>query len=393
MRMKSRRGAFVVITGVLFIMMVGFGAVAVDFSRMWTLKNELQTSADAAATAGAIQLAGTHVTTGNAPADSARAYATRNPAMARNVVVDSVELGHWNHNTRTFTPGGTPTDAIHVVVANPMQGLLMTLFGVTPPRIRARATGWAGAPVATSGCQKPWAIPYENLMYAINAYRGIANTTANMNRAFDQVADIAALQAMTQAQRTFDLKIAQNNNNNNGQINQTAATTTSMPGNYQAVRLGKWWDYATQSIANPPPGQGGNDYLNNITGANGCYTLSVGDSLETETGNKVGPTLNGMEPAVCTTIVNSGPNEGDCLNSAGTVGVDIKASFFRCGTGCSGQAHVGIELLGSFTLTKVYPNNSGGHEKSEIAGIFVPIQSSGPVGGGSTTLQRPILVQ
>lgn len=392
MRLRNRRGAFSIMIAVGFFFLITVGAIAIDFSRLWTLKNELQTAADAGALAGAIQLFPARYAGAQGVIDSATVYTQRNPSMGRVPGVDSIILGNWNQSTRSFTAAGTPQNAVRVVAGYNMSGMIMSAFGVPAPRMRARATGWAEAPVATTGCIKPWAIPYEHLMFAINNYRGIPNTNANLNRAFDQVNDIAALNAMSAAQRTFTLKLG------SGTITQAGATNTTMPGNFQAVQLPKLWDDATQTYPTPRPQSGANVYRDNITGAT-CYGLSVGDSLGTETGNMVGPTLQGADPGVCKGgIVQNGPNIGDCISApGGPVGVDVKTAFFACGSGCNGRTTVGVKLIGSFTLMKVYPKGDTGknplYEKSQIVGIFTPIQDSGPVGGGSTTLQKPILAQ
>ena len=57
-----------------------------------------------------------------------------------------------------------------------------------------------------------------------------------------------------------------------------------------------------------------------------------------------------------------------------------------------------MNLLGLFTLEKVYPNGDTGPspqwDKAQIVGVFNPTSDSGPVGGaGSTTLTRIILVK
>lgn len=396
-RLKARRGAIVVIVGVMIVALMAITALSLDFSRMWSLRNELQTSADAAALAGAIQLIAPRNTA--AAMDSARAYAARNLAMQGAAVVDSITVGDWDDSTATYVPGVNPPDAIHIVVSRQSTGLLMAMLGVPLPRIRARATGWAEAPVATSGCIKPWAIPYVTLMSRINTYRGLPNTTANLTRPFDQTADMAALQAMSTADRTFSLKLG------SGVINDSLPTSSTLPGNYQAVQMPKYWDAATQTYPSPGPVSGANEYRNLVSGST-CNGLSVGDSLLTQPGNMVGPTLQGAQvqgtpPAgICHTIVNTPGNlatHGNCLDANGNVGVDVKAAFYLCSTGCSGQSKVGVTLLGSFTLTKVYPTNAGGqnpaYDRAQIEGIFTPIQDMGPVGGGSTTLQRPILVR
>ena len=111
-----------------------------DTSRMLSLRNELQFSADAGAHAGAIQLMEP-----NDPmytADTAMAYSTRYLAMQGVVRVDSVELGGWDDFARIFVPGLTPFNAVRVVVSQRPSGLLVSYFGVNSPRVRARAIGW-----------------------------------------------------------------------------------------------------------------------------------------------------------------------------------------------------------------------------------------------------------
>lgn len=406
MGLKVRRGAVVVILGIMAVALMSISAISIDFSRLWTLRNELQTSADAGAHAGAIQLlppnnAGTAATV-------AVSYANVNLAMQGTVTVDSVLLGDWDDVTRTFTPGAPHTDAVSVTVSRQSTGLVMSLMGVTQPRLKARAIAWADAPVSTSsGCMKPVAVPFTQLMWRINIERGIANTpdTSGMYRSFDPVNDMAALNNMTAVERTFSLKIG------SGQL---ADTLGHMSGNYQAVKLGKYWDVSTGTLASPGPDNGGaNAFRGHMSGST-CHSLAVGDSLITEPGNMAGPTICGAVgnahcnpapgPGICASLPGETDNTatthstyGDCRDANGNVGVDIKAAFYRCVTGCNGRSTVEVSLLGSFTMTKVYPanskNQSPSFDKAQIVGIFKPIDDPGTVGPGSTTLVRPILVK
>jgi hypothetical protein len=406
MKMKARRGAVIVMVGIMMVSLVSISAISIDFSRMWSLRNELQTSADAAALAGAIQLlppnnAGTTIAT-------ATSWAGLNPAMQGSVTVDSVETGDWDDDLRLFTPNAPITDAVRVVVSRQSNGLIMGLMGVNAPRLKARAIAWADAPVVTSaGCIKPVAIPFTQMMYRINQYRGIANTPddSGMYRPFDNVADMAALNNMTTAQRTFSLKIGA------GTLNDTLG---QMAGSYQATKLGKYWDVSTGQYATPAPDNRGADAYKEHLGGVTCHTLSVGDSLATQPGNMAGPTVcgvigslcpSGSGPGICASLPGETDNTprndgsfGDCRKADGTTGVDVKAAFYRCMTGCQGQSTVEVSLLGSFTLMKVYPqgslpNQSPSFELAEIVGIFKPVSDPGTVGPGATTLSRPILVK
>ena len=140
MDMRNRRGTIAVIVAVLMTALLAVSAVSIDTSRMLSLRNELQFSADAGAHAGAIQLMEPNdpgQTTGIA-AD----YSMRYLAMQGVVQVDSVELGMWDESTNLFVPGLTPPNAVRVVVSRKTPGLVMSHFGVNSPRIRARAVGW-----------------------------------------------------------------------------------------------------------------------------------------------------------------------------------------------------------------------------------------------------------
>ena len=230
MQMKARRGAVIVMVGIMMVTLVSISAISIDFSRLWALRNELQTAADAGAHAGAIQLQPPN-NAGNTVA-AATAYANVNKAMQGTVTVDSVELGDWDDVARTFTAGAAHTDAVRVVVSRQSTGLIMGLVGVSAPRLKARAVAWADAPVNnSSGCIKPMAIPFAQMMYRINQHRGIANTADinGMYRPFQSDSDMVALSNMTDAERTFSLKIG------SGQLTDTLG---QLSGNYQAVKLG-----------------------------------------------------------------------------------------------------------------------------------------------------------
>jgi len=140
MNTRSRRGNIAVLVAVLMTGLVAVSAVSLDTSRLLSLRNELQFSADAGAHAGAIQLMEPNdpMTT----ADVAAAYSTRYLAMQGVVHVDSVELGAWDDFNHAFTPGLMPPNAVRVVVSRRAAGLLVSTFGVNSPTIRAHAVGW-----------------------------------------------------------------------------------------------------------------------------------------------------------------------------------------------------------------------------------------------------------
>ena len=92
---------------------VGFAAIAIDGGYLYSLKNKLQTTADAAVLVAVSELPDT---------DEARAAAivmagkNMPPGEHGAVLADAdVVTGNWDTGTRTFTAAGTPLNAVRVV--------------------------------------------------------------------------------------------------------------------------------------------------------------------------------------------------------------------------------------------------------------------------------------
>jgi hypothetical protein len=415
LKRKNRKGIFVVLFGLLFVVLMGAAAMSIDMSRIWTMRNELQTAADAGALAGAVQLSTPHDASYANVRDSATIIARLNRAQYDTVKVDSVETGVWDDDAATFDLTlPQPHNAVRVVVSHGTNKMIMGLLGVAAPRVKARAIAWANAPVNNQNCLRPWSIPYVLLMQKVNLKRealaiskgdprynlpnpGGANDPANLTRPFTDLDRDILNEEMSVEERTFKLKMGSGNGNQTTVEDPPPGSTA--PGNYQAVKLPR--KRSASGTVNPdgiPPQSGADAYMDAISGAV-CYPLGIGDVLEVQTGDMVGPTLMGIERNgnednyVCYTVTNT----GDCLNEDGTAGVDIKAAFHLCVSGCSGAAEVTVQMLGSFTLTKVQPVGGGAPDPenppASITGIFKPVLGTGPVGPGPTSIRRIILVR
>jgi Flp pilus assembly protein TadG len=402
-RLKNRKGIFVVLFGLLFMVLMSAAAMAIDMSRIWSMRNELQTAADGGALAGAVQLTPPHNKTYTV--DTATVMARLNRSLYDLVSVDSVQTGQWNDNTQTFTlTDAAVANAVHVVVSHGTNKLIMGALGIAAPRVKARATAWANAPVNNANCMKPWSMPYVVMMDIVNRRRVADGTLTGDPDSYDNLTrdftddDRQLLATMDEASRTFTLKLA------SGPVDNPVPGST-LPGNYQAVRLPRKQSADGTMYPDGQPGNGASDYVDVIQGPV-CYTLGVGDVLETKTGNMPTPTVSAVEKEnagdqyyVCNSIDRTaGANYGNCMNDQGGVGVDIKTAFHLCYTGCSGQSDVTVRLIGAFTLKKIYPDNGNANQgetwsKGQIVGVFKPLASSGPVGPGPTTLQRIILVR
>jgi hypothetical protein len=410
-RLRNRKGVFVVLFGLLFMVLMAASAMAIDMSRIWTMRNELQTAADAGALAGAVQLTPPHVRKqgpNDYVQDSARWGAKLNKALYDTVQVDAVTPGIWDDAAQTFTSSSlNNATAVEVTVSHPTNKLIIGALGIAAPRVKARAVAWANAPVDNSNCMKPWTMPYTILMDLVNKARIAAgdwpyadmnpDSYGNLTRDFTDDDRTFLANNMTDAQRTFTLKMGSSGLDD-------PPPGAGMPGNFQAVKLPRKQSAAGTPNPEGPPQNGASGYGDAIEGIN-CYPIGVGDVLETNPGDMVGPTLAAVEKQngsdqnyICASIVaTDGPTFGNCMNDQGGVGVDIKTAFHQCLTGCTGQSDVTVRLIGSFTLTKMYPKKGtdGGVDvdKAQIVGVFKPLASTGPVGAGPTTIQKIILVR
>jgi Flp pilus assembly protein TadG len=141
--MQDTRGAVAVTVAIMVLVLLSFGALALDISNAMIARNELQNVADASALAGARQLGviyaalpqGTPYTTYllsnpsavvNAATGVALANQARQVAISLNAA--DIVIGVWNSGPRTLTPGNV---------------------GATGVRVTARRDGGANGPVAT----------------------------------------------------------------------------------------------------------------------------------------------------------------------------------------------------------------------------------------------------
>lgn len=369
--LRNRRGAIAIFTVLLFLALITSAAVVVDIARMQYMRNELQTAADAAALAGAVQLLRTPKTDA---VTKAKQYGQSNPLFDTTVVVRDSEVvyGNWDKTTRTFTGGASPftADAIQVTVHATPSYLVANILGWRRKPVAARSVAWAGPSVSKTTCMKPWALWYGLLMQKINAYRNLPD---DPTRPMTQD-DLQALREMSDAQRTFTLFLG---NSQNGQ--------TLNSGNYYAVDLPPV-QYADGTAGTP--NTGGSAYGDELAGVdkNGnpvCYSVGVGDVLQTEPGAMIGPTRQGVVPAICATLSGT-----TCLDANGNNPLIKSAFWTQSADKGNGKFDVTVQIIGSFALQQFDNKNA------TITGVFQPIQDNGGISvNTTTTLQTVVLVK
>jgi uncharacterized membrane protein len=142
--MRARRGAIVALVAVLLVAMVGLFALAADFGRLDNLKADLQTSAEAAALAGAVELIDVPPHNPTTAVAVAIAWVAKNPAMQATVSVDSAKCGTWYDTGPLFLDavGGCSgaSNAVKITVSRQSSGLFMSALGVSAPILKATAT-------------------------------------------------------------------------------------------------------------------------------------------------------------------------------------------------------------------------------------------------------------
>jgi hypothetical protein len=111
-KLSEQQGVTAIFVGLWIIVFIGVGALAIDLSHLFVVRNELQNAADAAALAGARFLYNSDGMAINAGANQI-ACDTATENRSEEVPVDvrwsegntgDVQRGHWSFATRTFAP-------------------------------------------------------------------------------------------------------------------------------------------------------------------------------------------------------------------------------------------------------------------------------------------------
>jgi Flp pilus assembly protein TadG len=310
-RATSERGAILIHVAIGMIVMIGFLTFVVDYGVMWVGRGQAQNSADAGALAGAISMAfDANGWTDRTPTGPART-AARQMAVSNFVIgqVPSVIMAsdvYFTDQPADMCPadanGNTPCIRVDVYRNQARGNALPTIFGVafgiTAHGVRATATARV-AIADSSNCMKPWAIPD----------KWIDN--------YDITIPIETNPPAWTEDDTFDLH---EGNNNTGppllppDADVYVPPSTSGPGSGFTVAA----DLGTRVVlkqggpsSSLSPGvfhpirlprydggsQGGADYRENISTCTGL-PVSIGDTLQSENGNMIGPTRQGVNDLI-----------------------------------------------------------------------------------------------
>ena len=244
MTMQRRRsGVTLVIVASLMTVIIGVAAIAIDASRLYVMRAELQTTADASAIAGIVEVKDKRPT--NAPT-AALQYVPLNVVenQVATVAAGNVEGGSWDFTTNTFAPLASWTDpalnAVRVTANYPGQYTFARIFGTTGKLVQARAVAALGF-VSTSDCLRPWAVSYQTMLDLLYPPAGTKDPSYDLT-----AQDISTLTNMSYPNNAITMLQGSQNTLTNGNIAQ--------------VQVNNPWN-------------GNNAYKNAITG---CSNLPIG---------------------------------------------------------------------------------------------------------------------
>jgi len=155
----NQRGQALVYTGVISLVLFSVAALAVDVGRHVFVRREAQAVADATALAGATALArggdAVAAATQFAPQDTVDGQdASLNPS--------DVRVGRWDNSTSTFTPGGSPSNAVRTTPSFTIHNIF-GLWSSTSVTQRVATAAFQGAPQlplvlcgTVAGATKDW---------------------------------------------------------------------------------------------------------------------------------------------------------------------------------------------------------------------------------------------
>lgn len=355
----TRRGATIVLVAILMTVLIGFAGVAIDMSRLYVMRAQLQTTADATAIAGIVEVNDKRPT--NAPT-AALVYRPLNAVERQTPTMNAgnVEGGSWNFATNTFTPLASWTDpalnAVRTTATYTGSYSLARVFGVTTKTVQARAVAALGF-VSTTSCLRPWAVSYQTLLNVLYPPAGSKPVTYNLT-----ATDIQTLSSMSYPANAVTLLASQSN--------------PLTPGNIEAVIVNDPWN-------------GNNSYKSAISG---CSNMDIGpgSELSGDPGEGGGQTKGALK----TFCDANGGTSGGSKNFTCLGQPKVKLAVWDTNNGGSGaNLQVHVKYVAVFAIVSFIDGNSQ-NKPDQITGYFSSMASSGQFSTNPTPITGSIaLVQ
>lgn len=330
-RGRAERGSILIVTAVMIAFLLAFLVLVVDLGVVWVARAQAQNSADAGALAGAVARAlddTEPVSAGGPTAQAATAAATANTVIGETpgVVVQFVCPGWVSEGKcvqvdvyRDGTNGSTPLPAYFA-----------PLVGRSSQRVKATATAQALIANA-SNCLRPWAVPdkwAENNVPAtpetFNRYVGFDKKTSEF--ILEPSADLYIAPTKTDPGTGYTVVEPPGESDLGTVVTLKIGSVTA----HGEAQIQEGWFFAVDL----PDGSGGfttgGDAYRDAIGASCAESKTpvvIGSYLPTETGNKVGPTAQGVSDLLAldpgaswdgSKIIGSCAEAGTCPNGETT---------------------------------------------------------------------------
>lgn len=310
-RSGTERGAVLLHVAIGILVMIGLLTFVADWGVLWVARNQAQNSADAGALAGAVAMAfdanGWTDRTANGPArQSARQMAITNTVFGVAPDVVMATDVYFTDQPADMCPADANglTGCIRVDVYrnqarnNPLPSIFGQAFGLTAHGVRATATARV-AIADSSDCLKPWIIPDKWLdNYDVTPPNMEDPPQWTEDDRFETRddrdnplpnPDVYTPPSNSSAGTGFRAT-PQSQGGDLGRrvvLKQGGPSTAIGPGVFQPVRIPRFDGNST----------GGDDYRNNIATCAGI-PIEIGDVLESENGNMIGPTRQGVNDLI-----------------------------------------------------------------------------------------------
>jgi len=348
-----------------------FGALGMDFTRMYAFSGQLQTAADAAAMSAVIERRN------NSTASSAVSRAADMLAWNRidginlaRMTSSDVTFGRWDFSPEVFTTTTwDQASAVRVRLTYDAPWSLARIFGVTSRTLTRTSTAGLGS-LSSSTCVKPWALPYSHLKLSLGY---TATDTTSLTA--EDIVDLAS-------NRT-EVRFSLGDKGKNGGMATIGAKGSPSP--VYATMLGPL-QYRDGSAGTP--NGSASDYHSNIVAECGATEkVSLGDQLQLFDSDMELTTRDAFDKK-CKQVIDKKDKKDDtdiaCPSQL------LLPVWSILNTSGSGRRSITVRYLAVFELT-------GYHHKKGFTGYFSALQEA-PVGGGGLIGQpgpvsMPLLVR
>ena len=142
-RPSDRRGAILVLSALLLVVLVGMAAFAVDLGYICVVRNQLQVAADSAAMAAAGELNTGQTNARNAAKLYAGANIAGGPTEFVSLSDSDITFGLWDSTARTFTPTESGSNSLKIVAHKTQPLFFGRVLGVNSVDLQATAVALA----------------------------------------------------------------------------------------------------------------------------------------------------------------------------------------------------------------------------------------------------------